>query len=709
MVDVPGEPGRIGNEKTLNWMYEEGIYDPDELLPALLFSHGFSNGAAFWRTDCLSDLQIGGSTRREGIQESLRLLRLRDPVYVSLQPTSVWRPRDPQKSCACRKPIRASFWRLASNGIQRVMAEKEGIDCRCAALRRLGEERVLNYIARNTIPDFFRYHRVVSIERTMLLCGYNTKLTSRRQADRLRLMYCLDYSASWIDPRGICRRLSARHLADRSPEHGTTSSYPPRMRLTPRSALLVLLFSLFIASTWDLGSAATSYYFSASGSDSNNCRSPASPCRTIGKMNSLTYAAGDSILFHGGDSFTGCVMLNSTNVPNKGSASNPITLDSYGSGNATLLSNCPGNLHALLTIDGVSGVTVQNLILSANGTQTAIGIMVQNSYTSTAVNTILIQNNDISGFNISGPGQYGAEIFIAGQAYATGGNCGPLNNVQVLNNKLHGAAGPTSPDDNGITGSGCGANVTNVKYSGNEVFNIGGHGSAPGGTSGNGIVANSVDGGELSFNLVHDNGANVNTCGGPAGVWAYKANNITIKFNEVYHMQPLPLSGGCDWAAYDLDEGVSNSIVEYNYSHDNAGAAILIYNAAGPNTVRYNVSENDNNLGTNGTGAFALSATGVAYIHNNTVYRTGVFNNITPACYSLGNVGTFPAGYLLANNLCVIPARDSVYGTSRYVDVNGADVTAVTIANNMYYNPNGEDRWQINGSQIGLATVQAHR
>jgi len=177
MVDVPGEPGRIGKEKTLNWMYEEGIYSPDELLPALLFSHGFSNGAAFWRTDCLSDFQIGGATRREGIQESLRLLRLREPVYVSLQPTSVWRSRDPQKSCA---------WRFASNGIQRVqrvMAETEGIHCRSAALRRLGKERVLNYIARNTSPDFF--YRIAGIERTMLLCGCNTKLTSRSQADRL--------------------------------------------------------------------------------------------------------------------------------------------------------------------------------------------------------------------------------------------------------------------------------------------------------------------------------------------------------------------------------------------------------------------------------------------------------------------------------------------------------------------------------------------
>src|SRR5262245_43760416 len=194
-------------------------------------------------------------------------------------------------------------------------------------------------------------------------------------------------------------------------------------------------------------------------------------------MNSLTYEAGDSILFHGGDSFTGCVMINPTRVPSKGSASNPITLDSYGNGNATLLSNCPGNLHALLTIDGVSGVTVQNLNMSANGTQTSYGILVQNSYSTTAaVDTILIQNNDISGFNCCDTtlGQYGSEIFIAGQAYQTGGNCGPINNVQVLNNRLHGAT-PTSPDDNGITGSGCGQNVTNVKYSGNDVYNIGGH------------------------------------------------------------------------------------------------------------------------------------------------------------------------------------------------------------------------------------------
>src|SRR5262249_21180991 len=63
----------------------------------------------------------------------------------------------------------------------------------------------------------------------------------------------------------------------------------------------------------------------------------------------------------------------------------------------------------------------------------------------------------------------------------------------------------------------------------------------------------------------------------------------------VYRMQQLtpPAVMGCDWAAYDFDEGVTNSIYEYNYSHDNGGAAILVYNPGGGNVFRYNVSEND--------------------------------------------------------------------------------------------------------------------
>jgi len=426
-------------------------------------------------------------------------------------------------------------------------------------------------------------------------------------------------------------------------------------------------------------------------------------------MNSLTYAAGDSILFHGGDSFTGCVMINSRNVPNKGSASNPITVDSYDSGNATLLSNCPGNLHALLTIDGVSGVTVQNLILSANGTQTAIGILIQNSIAGNTVDMVTIQNNDISGFNISRASNYGAEVFVSG--FATNGNCGALNNIKVLNNKLHGAFGATSPDDNGITGHGCGQNITNVRYSGNEVYHIGGHATAPSGTSGNGILATGVAGGELSYNLVHDNGANTNTCGGPAGVWAYRSDHIIIQFNEVYNMRPVPDQGvGCDWAAYDLDEGVTNSIVQYNYSRNNAGAAWLVYNAAGPNTIRYNVSENDDAYLKNGGIAALNAGTFPLSFYNNTMFspvvNTGTDN--VQACFTFGFTGTFPVGTVIANNICS-NSMVNRFGAAFFANAAvGVDTSAINFTHNLYENNSGGPLWQLDGVLYhSLAEIQA--
>lgn len=111
-----GYPGRIGRYQTLNWMYQCGAADPNDLLPALLFSHGFSNGAAFWRTDCQSNFQIGELTSCPGIQESLRLLRLKDTAFVSLEPTSVWRPKDPE----------SKLWRdwLSVQKIYRIFADK---------------------------------------------------------------------------------------------------------------------------------------------------------------------------------------------------------------------------------------------------------------------------------------------------------------------------------------------------------------------------------------------------------------------------------------------------------------------------------------------------------------------------------------------------------------------------------------------------------
>jgi hypothetical protein len=206
-AEFADEPGAMTNIRTLDWMYEPGTHAPDELLPSLLFSHGFSNGAAFWRTDCRSNFQIGPSTLSTGIQESLRLLELKDPVHVSMDATSVWRGREPEGTP--KKPGLSikSFIRTVRARMSYAMIEKERIDYQCEVLRRLGLNRVLDFIAKNEIPDFAVYKliRVRSIERTMLLCGYNVRLTKRHPVDRTTCLALGVIARQLISPRKVWR------------------------------------------------------------------------------------------------------------------------------------------------------------------------------------------------------------------------------------------------------------------------------------------------------------------------------------------------------------------------------------------------------------------------------------------------------------------------------------------------------------------------
>jgi glycosyltransferase involved in cell wall biosynthesis len=192
IVEIAGEPGRQGPALTLNWMYEPGTHNPHDLWPALLFSHGFSNGAAFWSTDCLTNFQIGRMTRQTGVQESLRLLRLLDRVHVSLDATSVWRPGELKKTPLCGgRQLAKRFWQSAANKINRLIVVKEMIDYQSAVLKKLGVDRVRDFVNKNAIPDFdkFREERVAEMERSMLLCGYDSNLTRRSLAYRYQLLF----------------------------------------------------------------------------------------------------------------------------------------------------------------------------------------------------------------------------------------------------------------------------------------------------------------------------------------------------------------------------------------------------------------------------------------------------------------------------------------------------------------------------------------
>ena len=86
---------------------------------------------------------------------------------------------------------------------------------------------------------------------------------------------------------------------------------------------LIVTILLFIS----LSANATNYYVANAGNDSNNGLTLATAWKTISKVNSSTFNAGDSILLNRGDSWNEKLTLTSS-----GSAENPIVVGAYGSG-----------------------------------------------------------------------------------------------------------------------------------------------------------------------------------------------------------------------------------------------------------------------------------------------------------------------------------------------------------------------------------------
>jgi hypothetical protein len=182
--------------------------------------------------------------------------------------------------------------------------------------------------------------------------------------------------------------------------------------------------------------------------------------------------------------------------------------------------------------------------------------------------------------------------------------------------------------DNGRTGILTFADRPNVHrdvYVGySKAFNN--HGIAGATTnSGSGIVLGGVDGGTIERSVAHDNGARCSAIDGPVGIWAYDSTRILIQHNESYRNRT---GGRADGGGFDLDQNVTDSVMQFNYSHDNEGAGYLLAHAHGTddhhgNIIRYNITQNDGRK--NGYGAIELWGRILdANIHNNTIFTTYV-------------------------------------------------------------------------------------
>lgn len=355
------------------------------------------------------------------------------------------------------------------------------------------------------------------------------------------------------------------------------------------------------------------YYISPFGKDTNSGISKKQPWQNIKRVNATKLLPGDSVWFQANQTYNGNIILSGQGITDQ-----PITFSSYGNGRGTIDAGDNAGFFA----KNIGGVRILDLNFVGAGTEqnTNSGISFVNTLPEhRKLKYIHIENVNVSGFKYAG-------ISIAAQP-VDGGWCG-FSQVNITHVDVH---------DNGDAGINLigNWNPEETGYSHSDIYigkcrvfrNLGIPGK--GSHSGNGIVLGQVDGATIEHCEVYENGT-LNDCnvGGPIGVWTWDSNRVLIQMNESHHNRT---GSSKDGGGFDLDGGVRNSIVQYNYSHDNDGAGFLLAQFDGAkafhnNIIRYNLSENDGRKNTYG-GVHLWSTGSNGGIRNTTIYQNTIISS----------------------------------------------------------------------------------
>ncbi len=314
------------------------------------------------------------------------------------------------------------------------------------------------------------------------------------------------------------------------------------------------------------------------GNDSNNGRSPDSPWRTLDKVNAFNFSPGDRILLRAGQVWNGQLLIN-----NSGTNGNPIIVNRYGSGNKPIL-NGGGlltNSAATVLLKNSEYLEINNLeITNTNGATNyqgdLWGILSQLDIEGgMEANHIYIRDcfiHDVNG-NVATKETGGIYMTAFSEAPSR------YNNLKIENNVIDRVGGL------GIANQSAHASISrsdrypsiNMEIRGNRISN----------TGRNNMIVRASDGSIVEYNTL------INTSRYDSGhsVFCFNTDGIIMQYNEAYGNVG---SGDKDRGAYDADYNCRNTIIQYNYSHDNFWGFAIMKRAVNENvTIRYNISEND--------------------------------------------------------------------------------------------------------------------
>ena len=396
-----------------------------------------------------------------------------------------------------------------------------------------------------------------------------------------------------------------------------------------------------------LNSFGRSYYYSSStGNDTNSGRTPLVPFKSISYINKYTFKPGDSILLCGGDIFSGNLYFDSLD---KGTLLKPIFIGGYNlvKGFPKLY---PGNKEGIYAYN-TSGFVIKNLIIKGSGPfKTDVSGI--NFYSDLIKGKVLRQGIKIDSVEVSGFSKNGIYIW----SYPLDASRSGFANIQITNSKFYGNR------DAGIGFLGfyiIGDTLYahhNIKIQNNVTFNNGG----------SGIILGQCDSALVDKCVAYNNGTLVKN---QVGIWTWDSKGIIIQRCESYNNHS---GGGTDGDGFDLDGGVRNSVMQYNYSHDNEGAGYLVWQydfarRQTNNIVRYNISENDSRGQKGYYGCVAIGHSDTTdknagvhdlYIYNNTFYKNKISGPLTAQGPAISSQGYKITNVNVFNNVFLFDSTD---------------------------------------------------
>lgn len=332
--------------------------------------------------------------------------------------------------------------------------------------------------------------------------------------------------------------------------------------------------------------------------DDNNPGSVKKPIKTISELNDRLQTKPVGIFFAGGQVFEGTLILNGI----QDTDSIPIIICSYGEGRAII----NGGKKESIRIENCKNIRINMLDLKGSGRKegnSTNGLHLLNS------TNCVVENIHAEGFQKSGVDLYNCKEIKVLKVIATGNG---FSGINVMG---------SDRDSSG-----------NIMIKDCKAENNPGDPTILDNHSGNGILVGVSDSVTIDHCTATNNGWDMPRQGnGPVGIWTWMSDHVTIQYCISYKNKTS--IGGKDGGGFDLDGGVTNSLIQYCLSYENEGAGFGLFQYPGAsdwsnNIIRYCVSINDAET-TEGSGSFFIwngsnesMQLANCYIYNNVAYNT---------------------------------------------------------------------------------------